>query len=263
MQHHPGSWYIPWGVPGMGLQKMLAVPFNPATAGFHQPQIAAAAPQQPQLTASQTQSQLTAINLNSVGVVPVRQKATPVSVPSNTLIMPMRKHRSVVKQAVAALHIARYDATHCIEDPDHHLERGRFWKENRLMAALFRWLFVPGWFCKQRRSALVLNGSNDGLPTAAIAQTGSVGAITSVCQKSKEPKSDLRRDAKAAVSLVSMLPFTTTLPSLLLLMVMIMPPPTPPPVINRFGAMDTSCKSLLTAWCDFGPVEQRCKVIFV
>ncbi|XP_062547271.1 pseudouridylate synthase RPUSD2 isoform X2 [Armigeres subalbatus] len=47
MQHHPGSWYIPWGVPGMGLQKMLAVPFNPATAGFHQPQIAAAAVQPP------------------------------------------------------------------------------------------------------------------------------------------------------------------------------------------------------------------------
>ncbi|XP_052899341.1 pseudouridylate synthase RPUSD2 isoform X2 [Anopheles moucheti] len=197
MQHHPGSWYIPWGVPGMGLQKMLAVPFNPATSGFHQPQIAAAAvqpptvqqvqspqvqqaaatqqaayqhplhhpaaalhntaavaaaaamhqhqqhqhqhqhqhphqhqhqplhpvaaaamftpltlrsfvthphlnlgqqpmataqqPQQPQLTASQTQSQLTTINLNSVGVVPVRQKTAPVSVPSNTLIMPMRK----------------------------------------------------------------------------------------------------------------------------------------------------------------------------
>ncbi|XP_021702395.1 RNA pseudouridylate synthase domain-containing protein 2 isoform X1 [Aedes aegypti] len=47
MQHHPGSWYIPWGVPGMGLQKMMAVPFNPATAGFHQPQIAAAAVQPP------------------------------------------------------------------------------------------------------------------------------------------------------------------------------------------------------------------------
>ncbi|XP_058450314.1 pseudouridylate synthase RPUSD2-like isoform X1 [Malaya genurostris] len=47
MQHHPGSWYIPWGVPGMGLQKMLAVPFNPATAGYHQPQIAAAAVQSP------------------------------------------------------------------------------------------------------------------------------------------------------------------------------------------------------------------------
>ncbi|XP_065090800.1 pseudouridylate synthase RPUSD2-like isoform X1 [Ochlerotatus camptorhynchus] len=47
MQHHPGSWYIPWGVPGMGLQKMLAVPFNPATAGYHQPQIAAAAVQPP------------------------------------------------------------------------------------------------------------------------------------------------------------------------------------------------------------------------
>ncbi|XP_050081522.1 pseudouridylate synthase RPUSD2-like isoform X3 [Anopheles aquasalis] len=225
MQHHPGSWYIPWGVPGMGLQKMLAVPFNPATAGFHQPQIAAAAvqpptvqsvqgaqavqqatatqqatyhhhhhqhqlhpaaalhntaavaaaaaaamhqhqqhqhqqhqhqhqplhpnmaaaamftpltlrsfvthphlnlgqqpmataaqqPQQapPQLTAAQTQSQLTAINLNSVGVVPVRQKTASANgggagggggggggvgvgvgvggVPSNTLLMPMRK----------------------------------------------------------------------------------------------------------------------------------------------------------------------------
>ncbi|XP_055547337.1 pseudouridylate synthase RPUSD2-like isoform X1 [Wyeomyia smithii] len=58
MQHHPGSWYIPWGVPGMGLQKMLAVPFNPATAGYHQPQIAAAAVQpQPQVqTAGQQQA---------------------------------------------------------------------------------------------------------------------------------------------------------------------------------------------------------------
>lgn len=53
MQHHPGSWYIPWGVP---LQKMLTVPFNAsaaaaaaATAGYHQPQIATAAvAQQPQ-----------------------------------------------------------------------------------------------------------------------------------------------------------------------------------------------------------------------
>ncbi|CAO1314351.1 unnamed protein product [Diamesa serratosioi] len=45
MQHHPGSWYIPWGVP---LQKMMAVPFNPANAaaGYHQPQITAAAVQQ-------------------------------------------------------------------------------------------------------------------------------------------------------------------------------------------------------------------------
>ena len=41
---HPGSWYIPWGMP---LQKMLAMPFNPAAAGFHQPQIAAAAIQSP------------------------------------------------------------------------------------------------------------------------------------------------------------------------------------------------------------------------
>ncbi|XP_052563756.1 pseudouridylate synthase RPUSD2-like isoform X1 [Culex pipiens pallens] len=58
MQHHPGSWYIPWGVPGMGLQKMLAVPFNPAQAGYHQPQIAAAAVQPPpqvQSAASQQQ----------------------------------------------------------------------------------------------------------------------------------------------------------------------------------------------------------------
>lgn len=58
MQHHPGSWYIPWGVP---LQKMLAVPFNhpgAATAGYHhQPQIGAAAvqPQQAQHTQQQTQ----------------------------------------------------------------------------------------------------------------------------------------------------------------------------------------------------------------
>lgn len=42
MQHHPGSWYIPWGVP---LQKMLTVPFNAAAAAgyHHQPQIATAA----------------------------------------------------------------------------------------------------------------------------------------------------------------------------------------------------------------------------
>ncbi|XP_055680387.1 pseudouridylate synthase RPUSD2-like isoform X2 [Lutzomyia longipalpis] len=38
MQHHPGSWYLPWGVP---LQKML-VPLHPSPAGFH-PQAAAAA----------------------------------------------------------------------------------------------------------------------------------------------------------------------------------------------------------------------------
>lgn len=38
MQHHPGSWYMPWGVP---LQKMaLAVPFHPTVAavGYHQSQ---------------------------------------------------------------------------------------------------------------------------------------------------------------------------------------------------------------------------------
>jgi hypothetical protein len=167
MQHHQGSWYIPWGVP---LQKMLAVPaFNPATAGY-QPQIAAAAvqqaaaqaqpqppnqtqqspyshphqhphhhplqtmhhnhpaaiqmhpaaaaamftpltlrsfmthphlnlSQQPMPTASaqqsqqpitsQTQSQLTALNLNNVGVVPVRQTQT--SANTTGLILPMRK----------------------------------------------------------------------------------------------------------------------------------------------------------------------------
>lgn len=161
MQHHPGSWYIPWGVP---LQKMLAVPaFNPATGGY-QPQMAAApqAPQpqpgpnqaqqspyshphphhphhplqtmhpnaaipmhpaaaaamftpltlrsfmahphlnlsqQPMQTAtasqsqqpiaSQTQSQLTALNLNNVGVVPVRQTTT--SANTTGLILPMRK----------------------------------------------------------------------------------------------------------------------------------------------------------------------------
>jgi hypothetical protein len=159
MQHHPGSWYIPWGVP---LQKMLAVPaFNPAAAGY-QPQMAAA-PQAPQpqppnqaqqspyshqhhphphhplqtmhpnaalpmhpaaaamftpLTlrsfmahphlnlsqqpiptataqqsqqpiSSQTQSQLTALNLNNVGVVPVRQTTT--SANTTGLILPMRK----------------------------------------------------------------------------------------------------------------------------------------------------------------------------
>lgn len=32
MQHHPGSWYLPWGVP---LQKMVAVPIHPA-AGLQQ-----------------------------------------------------------------------------------------------------------------------------------------------------------------------------------------------------------------------------------
>lgn len=42
MQHHPGSWYMPWGVP---LQKMLAVPLHHpsvATVGYHQSQAAAA-----------------------------------------------------------------------------------------------------------------------------------------------------------------------------------------------------------------------------
>lgn len=167
MQHHPGSWYLgPWGVP---LQKMLAVPFNPAG---YQPQIAAAAVQQVQqaqappptqqqqnpythhqlhnpamhhnhhhaaaaihqqlnqqlhpaaaaamftpLTlrsfvahphlnlsqqpiptaaqpqqqpiSSQTQSQLTALNLNNVGVVPVLQTTTPTN--TTGLILPKRK----------------------------------------------------------------------------------------------------------------------------------------------------------------------------
>lgn len=53
MQHHPGSWYIPWGVP---LQKMLTVPFNTA-AGYHQPQIATAAVAQPQPGGHQPQPQ--------------------------------------------------------------------------------------------------------------------------------------------------------------------------------------------------------------
>lgn len=53
MQHHPGSWYIPWGVP---LQKMLAVPFNPAAGGY-QPQIAAAAVQQAQAVQQQPPNQ--------------------------------------------------------------------------------------------------------------------------------------------------------------------------------------------------------------
>lgn len=53
MQHHPGSWYIPWGVP---LQKMLAVPMHPgaaaaaAASGYphpHQPQPGATAVQVP------------------------------------------------------------------------------------------------------------------------------------------------------------------------------------------------------------------------
>lgn len=165
MQHHPGSWYLgPWGVP---LQKMLAVPFNPAG---YQPQIAAAAVQQaqaPQPTpqqqqnpyshhqlhnpamhhnhhhaaaaihqqlnqqlhpaaaaamftpltlrsfvahphlnlsqqqiptaaqtqqqpiSSQTQSQLTALNLNNVGCVPVLQTTTPTN--TTGLILPKRK----------------------------------------------------------------------------------------------------------------------------------------------------------------------------
>lgn len=172
MQHHPGSWYLgPWGVP---LQKMLAVPFNPAAAGYQPPQIAAATvaqntsqgpspqaqnqqpshpysaaahhhplhqamhhnhaaaaihqqlnqqlhpaaaaamftpltlrsfvthphlnlsqqqiptaaqPQQP--ITNQTQSQLTALNLNNVGVLPVRQTTTPTNTPG--IILPMRK----------------------------------------------------------------------------------------------------------------------------------------------------------------------------
>lgn len=33
--HHPGSWYLPWGVP---LQKMLAVPMHPGAVSFHQSQ---------------------------------------------------------------------------------------------------------------------------------------------------------------------------------------------------------------------------------
>lgn len=47
MQHHPGSWYMPWGVP---LQKMaLAVPFHPTVAavGYQQTpgvQVAGAGP---------------------------------------------------------------------------------------------------------------------------------------------------------------------------------------------------------------------------
>ncbi|KAK9704486.1 hypothetical protein QE152_g27851 [Popillia japonica] len=32
MQHHPGTWYLPWGVP---LQKMVAVPIHPAGALHH------------------------------------------------------------------------------------------------------------------------------------------------------------------------------------------------------------------------------------
>lgn len=184
MQHHPGSWYIPWGVP---LQKMLAVPFNPAAAGY-QPQIAAAAVQQAQaqpppnqtqqspyshhqlqamhhnhaaaaihqqlnqqlhpaaaaamftpLTlrsfvahphmnlsqqqmqsagqqqpqqpiTSQNQSQLTALNLNNVGVVPVRQTTTP----NNTtgLILPMRK---VVFNFQFHWFRPRHESSPCIE----------------------------------------------------------------------------------------------------------------------------------------------------
>lgn len=65
MQHHPGSWYMPWGVP---LQKMaLAVPFHPTVAavGYHQTQTpgvqVAAGPttthQQQQHTVSQSHHQ--------------------------------------------------------------------------------------------------------------------------------------------------------------------------------------------------------------
>lgn len=177
MQHHPGSWYIPWGVP---LQKMLAVPFNPAPGGY-QPQIAAAAVQQAQaqqqppnqsqqspyshhqlqamhhnhaaaaihqqlnqqlhpaaaaamftpLTlrsfvthphlnlgqqpmpsaqqpqqpiTSQTQSQLTTLNLNNVGVVPVRQTNTPTN--NTGLILPMRKVDFLIFNSLLSLPLA-------------------------------------------------------------------------------------------------------------------------------------------------------------
>lgn len=177
MQHHPGSWYLgPWGVP---LQKMLAVPFNPAgyqpppqmtatavaqntqqgpppqantqqpshpytaaaaaaAAAHHhplhqamhhnhaaihqqlnqqlhpaaaaamftpltlrsfvthphlnlsqQPMTAATQPQQQPITTSQAQSQLTALNLNNVGVMPVRQTTTPTN--NTGIILPIRK----------------------------------------------------------------------------------------------------------------------------------------------------------------------------
>lgn len=177
MQHHPGSWYIPWGVP---LQKMLAVPFNPAAPGGYQPQIAAAAVQQAQaqqppnqtqqspyshhqlqamhhnhaaaaihqqlnqqlhpaaaamftpLTLrsfvahphmnlsqqsmssaaqqpqqpipSQTQSQLTALNLNNVGVVPVRQTNTPTN--NTGLILPMRKVDFLISNSLLLLTVS-------------------------------------------------------------------------------------------------------------------------------------------------------------
>lgn len=52
--------------------------------------IPTAAQQQPQQPiTSQTQSQLTALNLNNVGVVPVRQTTTPTN--TTGLILPMRK----------------------------------------------------------------------------------------------------------------------------------------------------------------------------
>lgn len=68
MQHHPGSWYFPWGVP---LQKMMTVPFNPsqqmAAPGYHQPpQMAQAPPTQQQAQQSPTpqtyQQQLSALH---------------------------------------------------------------------------------------------------------------------------------------------------------------------------------------------------------
>lgn len=61
MQHHAGSWYIPWNM-GVPLQKMLTVPFNPSgqmtgAPGYphHQPQIATAAIQHQQQPPSQQQ----------------------------------------------------------------------------------------------------------------------------------------------------------------------------------------------------------------
>lgn len=36
MQHHPGSWYLPWGVP---LQKMVAVPIHPSPLQLQHPAV--------------------------------------------------------------------------------------------------------------------------------------------------------------------------------------------------------------------------------
>ncbi|XP_070504338.1 pseudouridylate synthase RPUSD2-like isoform X1 [Chironomus tepperi] len=206
MQHHPGSWYLgPWGVP---LQKMLAVPFNPAAAGYQPSQISGAAvaqttsqgppqqaqsqqpshpysaaahhhplhqamhhnhaaaaihqqlnqqlhpaaaaamftpltlrsfvthphlnlsqqqiptgaqPQQP--ITSQTQSQLTALNLNNVGVVPVRQTTTPTNTPG--IILPMRKILMTEKEKAKLVSTEKRKAAEETEDLKKDLKKAK------------------------------------------------------------------------------------------------------------------------------------------